>query len=1344
MMLLQLAVTEGPAAAAPARPLWAYALVAASALLVLAGLGVFLWWFFVRRKRAQGAGTARHGVDAKRLTSIWEKFLANLPIAARLTVPERAHFLVLGQPGAGKSALIERGVDWHGQASQFLPSYTADPLLQVYLGSKAVVQELSGQLLESTSRATNEALTRLFRKLDPQRPPTVVLALKVSFLTAATPDEIRQLAQYMRGKINLLSESFGTPIPTRICLTHMERTRGYGEAARFLHKNKIALELPLGPDRNLTSSLLEYEQYLPRALTTMPVSAFQATVGFLLSSEDVLGPLRSFVQALLEGELGAARPELQRLYFFSPAPDEQVGRPLAAPAQRAGLVPRVSLLRRWLHSLGLRPLHAVLGSVLLLAGLVLLTVVTRRHGALVREAEGRTHELDQAVLRAQQARTVPSESEAVRRAEQPASAALAAVQTAEDRWRPLRALYRPDKTAARQRFVDAVRAGYLLPELDRAVRQRSREHILYALVAVYATRDGTLGALVRAQPLEWSQKLGVSSDILLDYVQQSREPWREPALRLLPPLPSESSRWPVADLRPWREFVRAIQRAITLPALTAAQLKELQKDAERLLGALEQVRKAAMLRQIFQALSEESPLDMVRLFGRDAGALAPNQWIVDHEEPLTQLLTLVRDSSLQLTGGGRMSLFRLLKWINELGTQESGTDGKGDDAKREDVIYHLPFPEEKPAEVSRREWLDLLQRSRKRLLLAYQVRSAVAGKSRPARADRCCGGCKVNKRSHRSARGASCTAAGAPGAGAEPTASGDDGLPEDAGDARRGRTERSRRGGDLPLWNRDEFAPKLAALMTSDDVPDAGLDELYSRAVFEREALPLIQELKKALARSKTLAPEEKLRLSRLVQLEVRGYARRYCAELRRFYLSYRFHAGSSQSLHTELLELVKPGSPFLSHLRTVADNVALRGLDDPYLRPLRECLTELQPIAALVHPEGAPGSGGEDDGADGPRPGAQEERSAGPAPAPKTPASSKSGDESGRPGAAGPAATPPPRRRRVTGEPAGLAPYRAAVQQLVAELGGTAPAAAGGAPSPLGERLSPLGRAALAAIEGRGDTPLRMAETFLDEAGIGGALRQPFLSPFLSAYRQGRGDLEQALAHHWRDEQLPQVASLLTRFPFSRAAEREVAPGELDVLSEQKGAFWQSLRTFYGPVLVERGGTYQQKAVALGPLALPRDLLQTVNRLAQLSRALFKPDGSRQPLRLAIRGLPGRTVQAERSTQGTTAFLQVGKAAAYDFNQQGAAVPLTVEWWNQGVAVVGQESTAPRTGRRQTQSIEVADSAWSLFRLLQKSTLEQDGVSTWRIQGDGPAESQALRFVILPDPWALFQVQLP
>src|SRR5262249_12322095 len=156
-------------------------------------------------------------------------------------------------------------------------------------------------------------------------------------------------------------------------------------------------------------------------------------------------------------------------------------------------------------------------------------------------------------------------------------------------------------------------------------------------------------------------------------------------------------------------------------------------------------------------------------------------------------------------------------------------------------------------------------RSRKRLLLSHQistVRPHHRGHDGARHRDRCEA---PRPKKRRPPRPQECSAT-AP----------DEQEPE----ARRGRRRHRAESGDMPLWDRDELAPKLAALMNSDDPPEGDMDALYSRALFEREVKPLVQELKKALATSKHLTPDEKLRLSQLVQVEVAGYARSYCAAL--------------------------------------------------------------------------------------------------------------------------------------------------------------------------------------------------------------------------------------------------------------------------------------------------------------------------------------------------------------------------------------------------------------------------------------------------------------------------------
>ena len=172
-------------------------------------LGIPLVVVTLLRRRQKQLVLAGASVLSKRelsaLEEIWSKFLARLPRASRPLVARYPSVIVMGPAGAGKSQLIRSFVDWQGQTSLFLPSYTPDPLLQIYLGSHAVVQEVSATLLQQPSRESHEAFRRLWKtSLSAARPPTVVVVLKISTLQTSSPDVIRQQAQLVRGKINLL------------------------------------------------------------------------------------------------------------------------------------------------------------------------------------------------------------------------------------------------------------------------------------------------------------------------------------------------------------------------------------------------------------------------------------------------------------------------------------------------------------------------------------------------------------------------------------------------------------------------------------------------------------------------------------------------------------------------------------------------------------------------------------------------------------------------------------------------------------------------------------------------------------------------------------------------------------------------------------------------------------------------------------------------------------------------------------------------------------------------------------------------------------------------------------
>lgn len=1277
----------------------------ASGLLLLGGIVLVVWYLRSRRRER----TAPRGITPTRLRQVWERFLLPLPLPVRAALPEHDHFIVLGDPGVGKSAAITRRVDWQGQTSLFLPSYTPDPLLQIYLGSHAVVQEVSATLLQQTSRESHEAFRRLWKtSLSAARPPTVVVVLKISTLQTSSPDVIRQQAQLVRGKINLLSELFATPIRTRLCVTNMERVRGYSEFSRFLHKSRLPLVLEVGTDAQggLLAALQSYEKAVPRALTTLAVGSFESTVQFLSSAPEVITPVSAFITALSEGSVASVRPHVQQVYFFSLPPDEDVGNPFAS----AGLAPGgaatvLSRWQRWLRGLGIKPLHAALSLLLFIGGIVPIAVWVRRHGQRVQQSSTAVADFAQSVRRAQESLNIPSESDVVRRAELAAVQKLVAVESAEAASRPLRLLLRAEKADARQRYVQAVRQGYLRPALESGIRQRARDKILYALAAMYATRDNSLGALVRTQPQDFATTLGLPVDVLNDYVSRSDVPWNESALLLLPPLPSESARWPIADLRPWQELVRTVALAIPQPVITTTELERLRKEADHLREALERVRKATALRRIYQMLGEESPLDMVKLLGTDAGVLTPEPWLRDNTPALEKFLGMVRDSSLELQRAGKMSLFQLLKWINSLGSSGKsalGPAGGISGAPLEEDLIQLAFPGNKLIEVSQRGWLELLLRSRKRILLTHRVNSATVQGAPRRTGARCCGCTQRTRHRHRH----HCVPCPDHKDSAAAELSG--GCPS------RRPSRHSAAAPPIPPFTSAELEPRLAALATSDQAPDEHLAPEYNRVLFDSEVLPLVRELKKALADSKALSPEEKLKLAHLVRQEIDGYAQKYCAALLKFYLSFHFSDDSSADLHTALLNLVKPGSRFVAHLNTVADNASPRGLDEAYLAPLAACLAEYQPLVRVMAPPAAGKNAG-------------------------------------------------PKASAAETELEGLKPYLSAVfkqaelldkSALAREDGSDKKDAAAGkggdkpsrsaASATLGERVGPVGRSALLMREAASDSPRTQAEQFLDKAGIVGALRRPFLEPFSAVYHRGARELERTMAEHWQTETLPLVAPLLARFPFNQAAEREVAPTELDILSEPGGAFWQDVRAFYFPAVSEQSGTFLSRTGGLGALALPKDFLPTVNQLAKLARTLFDDTGKRQPLRFAVRGLPGSRVSDGKDVQPTIAFLQVGKAAVFGFNQRATSEPIAIDWWNQGVALVGIESAAPRSGRKHTETLEVADSAWSLYRLLQKTTLDSDGISTWRILGNGPQEGQVIRFGLQPDPWAPFRIKLP
>ena len=131
---------------APENRLWLAAVILA---IILISVLLFFW----RRKRkarktavaeapktlaaeAEELEPERPAIPKSSLVVVWKSFLKGIPGKFRRSIMLYQPFVVLGDSGSGKSLLINNYTDWQGQARQFYPSHTQDPILQVYLGSR--------------------------------------------------------------------------------------------------------------------------------------------------------------------------------------------------------------------------------------------------------------------------------------------------------------------------------------------------------------------------------------------------------------------------------------------------------------------------------------------------------------------------------------------------------------------------------------------------------------------------------------------------------------------------------------------------------------------------------------------------------------------------------------------------------------------------------------------------------------------------------------------------------------------------------------------------------------------------------------------------------------------------------------------------------------------------------------------------------------------------------------------------------------------------------------------------------------------------------------------------------
>ncbi|AUX23291.1 uncharacterized protein SOCEGT47_038140 [Sorangium cellulosum] len=625
---------------------------------VLAAFGVALRKRYKARKDARKAaqalapqapvaGAEGAAVSPVQLVRAWRRFLGRLPPHYRRSILNFEQFVVLGAAASGKSTMVDRYTDWRRQAKQFIASQTDDKDLPVYLTSSAVVMEVPANVLHDHGPACRTALELLWRRLYSRRSPTVLVAVDAQRLLADPPDATEELAETIRGKINLLSAIRRRPLEVRVVLTHLDAIEGYAELASFCRAQGIAMHVPL-PGKEDAGARLEawlegLRQHLPRALTALDADAYRRVIAFLRQAPPLIPPLRQFLASLFAHEALSFDPVRGGLYLAaSPA---SAPSPLRRASERGpGPDPR---------------LRHLVAATLVASGVMTFLGIAFAHQYGLWEAA------DSALSRYEPAAVDAAHEESRREA-------IIAFTARPSSWLDTHPdFFARTRARMRVRFSEAIRDELLLPGLRHVARLgkvHGRSHdaalalpshrSLYYLALIHSDRHDALG--IRRERDDrgrnrlqlWASMTGLDPEIIVDYLENTDQAPREPVSFEISNVPLE----PYDTEEPWWRFVLAVEEAMRDRVVEPAELERLQAQASSLERQLGRLQHADLTLGLLEGMDHDGATDEGAARGASlAHAYAPQlgAFLEEHEafrsldvEELAGMLRAVRGAGL--------------------------------------------------------------------------------------------------------------------------------------------------------------------------------------------------------------------------------------------------------------------------------------------------------------------------------------------------------------------------------------------------------------------------------------------------------------------------------------------------------------------------------------------------------------------------------------------------------------------------------------------------------------------------------------------------------------------------
>lgn len=598
---------------------WTTVLVIVLVLVLLAALVIGAIWLVRRWRRRRALAPQLTGASiAEQLPAAWTRFYRDLPPRAR----HLPTVIVMGDAGAGKTHQISARVDWRGQANQFFPSSVDSPHLQLYLGPDVVVHEVSAPLLRDVGPATRRALARLWRHLGPSA--TIVVVVDARALAATPPEQLRELAQLVRGKIGAMPARCREGAVVRVCLSHMDQVDGYDELVAVIgaHHGPIdvtALCEPLadsaatlGAARSVMGA---YDPNLAYGLTHRTGEELARLVGFYGAFPALLARLAPLLRGLAGDDPAAPHYRPVSLYLGALLPDSRVGDPFTVnDGQVASSIAR----QRQRHRRGSLAVAA--------AGAILVGALMWWHAGRVTAAEA----------------AVDNYAD-LRRAGRGASDLLVSRTAAEvarmrrAQWLWLKRSFTRRKLELEEGFAQELREQYLLPLLR--VSRENRSTILYVVALLYASEDNGLRALIRGEVALWASKLKLSPAVVSAYLDVSETQYAVAEPFKIDYYGSQWQSYVFDRVRPLYEQAQA-------RPLTQAQLDDLNTDAPQLYDQREYDVRRRMTALISAQLALATHPPITELLESPLGA---SEWVESNSSALRGIQAAVSHNHLERT-----------------------------------------------------------------------------------------------------------------------------------------------------------------------------------------------------------------------------------------------------------------------------------------------------------------------------------------------------------------------------------------------------------------------------------------------------------------------------------------------------------------------------------------------------------------------------------------------------------------------------------------------------------------------------------------------------------------------